>query len=89
MEYILGHSTHTDLKEHFSKLTATLNSSEIIQVSMDGPSVNLKFCGRLSQNREECELAKLVDIGTYGLQVVRGAFPTGAESTHSHARWED
>ena len=39
----LGHRTHKDVLEKFENSLAGLNPSKIIQVSMDGPSVNLKF----------------------------------------------
>ena len=77
--HLLGQATHTDLIEHVSKLTTTLSSAKIIQVSMDGPNVKLKFSGRLSQYREECKLLQLVAMGTCGLHVVHGAFRASAE----------
>ena len=39
----LGHGTHTDLLNHFKSITNDLPSNKVYQVSMDGPSVNLKF----------------------------------------------
>ena len=47
----------------------------MIQVSMDGPSVNLKFLEVLKKSREESDLPQLIDIP------VHGAFKTEAEST--------
>ena len=39
----LGHGTHPDLLTHFQEVTKEINYSHLYQVSMDGPSVNLKF----------------------------------------------
>ena len=39
----MGHCTSHDLKNHFNERISDLNLNEILQVSMDGPSVNLKF----------------------------------------------
>ena len=49
---------------------------------MDGPSVNLKYSGMLSQYHEERKLLKLLDIATCGLHVVHGAFQTDAACLH-------
>ena len=45
--------------------------NKILQVSKDGPSVNLKFHGDVQSNSEELELLKLN----------HGALKTGVEST--------
>ena len=39
----LGHRIHKDVLEKFKNSLAGLNPSKMIQVSMDGPSVSLKF----------------------------------------------
>ena len=39
----LDHGTHQDVLEKFENSLTGLNPSEVIQVSMDGPSANLKF----------------------------------------------
>ena len=74
----LGHSTHTDLLEHFNKSTELLDPSKMIQVSMDGPNVNLKFLKELSSSRAEIEIPALVNIGTCPLHTVNNSFQTGA-----------
>ena len=52
----------------------------MLQVSMDGPSTNWAFLDLLTSDREAEELPKLVNIGSYGLHIVHGAFKTGFES---------
>ena len=39
----LEHSTHVDLFEQFTSAVRELNPNRILQISMDGPSVNSKF----------------------------------------------
>ena len=36
----LGHSTNVDLFEQFTNVANELNPNRILQISMDGPSVN-------------------------------------------------
>ena len=39
----LVHAVHTDLLTHILNSIKDIDKSNIIQVSMDGPSVNMKF----------------------------------------------
>ena len=43
----LGHAAHKDLLEHFNSALEEIDLSKIIQVSMDGPSVNWRFYNEL------------------------------------------
>ena len=52
----------------------------ILQVLMDGPSVNWKFCGNVTIDREQSKLLRLVNMGSCGLHVFHGAFKTGVEA---------
>ena len=49
---------------------------------MDGPSVNMKCYTELVKTQEEAHLPNLINIGTYSLHVIHGAFKTGIESTN-------
>ena len=61
----LMHTTNKDLVVEFNKSVDIINLSKIIQISMDGPSVNLKFLQELVKHREELEIEeKMIDIGT-------------------------
>ena len=65
----------------FNKSVDIIKLSKIIQVSMDGLSVNLKFLQQLVKHREELEVEeKMIHIGTCGLHVVHGAFKCGIDS---------
>ena len=77
----MGYCVSHDLKNHFSGRISDVNLNKILQVSMDGPSVNLKFHRDVQSNREEFELPKLIDIGSCSLHIIHGAFKTGVEST--------
>ena len=72
----MRHCTSHDLKNHFNERTSDLNLNKILQVSMDGPSVNLKFHRDVQSNREELELPKLIDIGSCSLHTIQGTFKT-------------
>ena len=79
----IGHATANDLLQCFKDTTAKLKQQNIIQVSMDGPNVNIKFLKNLISEREDSDpdLPSLIDLGTCGLHVVHGAFRTGFENT--------
>ena len=46
----------------------------MLQMSMDGSSVNWKFYEKLIESREISELTGLIKIGSCGLHVIHGAF---------------
>ena len=77
----MGHCTSHDLKNHFNERRSDLNPNKILQVSMDGPSINLEFYRDVQSNREELELPKRSDIGSFSLHTIQGAFKSGVEST--------
>ena len=77
----LGHSAHQDLFDHFSSAIMKLNSNKIYQISMDRPSVNLKFLEKVQKDRRDNEQHELINIGSCGLHTIHGAFKGGAEST--------
>ena len=75
----LGHGRHNDILNHFTRLTRSLKSEALYQFSMNGPTVNLKFFKEFAANFKDGNFHSLVDIGSYSLHVVHGAFKTGAE----------
>ena len=81
MYFDFGHGTHVLLLKNFIDGLEGFNFSKMIQVSMDSPSVKLKFLEVPKKFKEESDLPKLIDIGSCNLHVVYGAFKTGAEST--------
>jgi len=80
----LGHATAKDLEEKFKQGLAGVNLHKVVQISMDGPSVNWKFLESFSANtRPDASDPKLFDLGSCGLHVVHGAFQSG----HRAAGW--
>ena len=55
--------------------------SKLLQISIDGPSVNWKFLDYLTKNHNETHNKKLTVSG--GLHVICKAFQTGSEKS----RW--
>ena len=77
----LGHTRANDLLEAFQKALSDFDMYNLIQVSMDGPSVNWKFYDDLISNRTETEMPGLLNIGSCGLHVLHGAFKSGANKS--------
>ena len=75
-----GHATHQDLFIQFTRALFKLNTNKMFQVSMDEPIVNLRFLEKLQKDCLENEQHELINIGSYGLHTIHGAFKTGAES---------
>lgn len=80
----LGRATAQHLLDGFSNGIIPLSKKNLLQVSMDGPSVNLSFIKMLDdQIREDSPDGKhLVNIGVCGLHVINGAMKTGIQSVH-------
>ena len=73
----LGHASTTDLLEKFKGVFNEKSLSKLIQVSMDGPSVNWKFIDELSNDDAfGSDESELLEIGSYRSYVARGAIQT-------------
>ena len=78
----LGHSAHIDLVNNYKNATSAISLSKILQISMDGPHVNIKFYDCMVNDREAAAVGtKMIDIGSCGLHIVHGAFKTAFEAT--------
>jgi hypothetical protein len=81
----LGHATAECLLAGFKTAMQDLSLAGLMQVSMDGPSVNWKFIDLLSNAlREDMIMTELVELGSCGLHVIHGAFQTG----HRASGWD-
>jgi hypothetical protein len=81
----LGHATAECLLAGFKTAMQELSLAGLMQVSMDGPSVNWKFIDLLSTaRREDLIMTELVDLGSCGLHIIHGGFQTG----HRASGWE-
>lgn len=80
----LGCASTQHLLDGFSEGILHLSKQNILQVSMDGPSVNLKFWKLLDdQMKADFPDGKhLFNIGVCGLHVINGCLRTGMEFVH-------
>lgn len=82
----LGHSTSQDLIQAFKAELKDLNLKKLLQISMDGPNVNIKFFKDLqtdlSKSHDEDDPVVLF-MGTCGLHVLNNAF----KSSFYAAKW--
>ena len=58
-----------------------LDEEKLLQVSMDGPSINTKFLSNLNEERRDQELSQLVSIETCGIHTVHNAFKNGENAS--------
>ena len=65
----------------FVEKCGTMNLSNMIQLSMDGPNVNWSFYQKLMSEVYDDRSRKLIDIGSCGLHVVHNAFRAGFGAT--------
>jgi hypothetical protein len=78
----LGHATANNMKAAFTENCKRLDPRKLLQISMDGPSVNLKLHRTLSSEMmEDADNPSLVDIGTCGLHTVHNAFKAAMQAT--------
>lgn len=76
----LGRTRSEDLLCAFEKGTNELDRKKVLQVSMDGPNVNLKFLRLLNASRTDNSIGpQLLDCGTCSLHVVCGGLKTADE----------
>src|SRR6267154_583099 len=78
----LGHASADKLEEVIMKFIEDQNLSvrKLLQLSMDGPNVNLSFQRKMNAELLEKGVHKLIDIGTCSLHPVHTAFMEGIES---------
>ena len=76
----LGHSMNFDLFDQVTNAVNELNPNSILQISMDGPSLNFKFLQKVQDNRKANEQPLLVDTGGCGLHTIYGAFKASVQS---------
>ena len=77
----MGKATSQDAYENSKECSIFLEDKKIIEVSSDGPKVNLKFLNLkeilIKTNTKENYLPKLLEMGTCGLHIVHGNFKYG------------
>ena len=65
----LDGATPADIQEAFISGIKELDKNNFLQISSDGPNVNLDFLELMAENRETAELSPLIGTGTCGLTV--------------------
>ena len=79
-EFLQGANAEQPLGK-FDDAVASLDQSKLIQISPDGPNVNLKVLKIISDQREEGNHLPLIDIGTCGLHTVHRSLQNGIVSS--------
>ena len=72
-------------KNLFDCLMSSLKNlllERLLQLSMDGPNTNWSVLKLLQEDRCEKDYPNIIDIGSYSLHVVHGAFKSGIEATN-------
>ena len=77
----LGHTRCDDLVAAFHDGLDELEETKMIQISMDGPNMNLKLLREIQNERQKNKLSSLIDIGSCSLHSIHGAFKTGSEKS--------
>ena len=77
----MGRSSAEDVLNTFLSCVSEIDKAKILQVSSDGPNVNLLFLKNLNEQRQEEELDPLIDIGTCGLHIIHGSLKAGAKAS--------
>ena len=65
----MEHSTHTDLYWEFSSALKEFDGNKLLQISMDGPNISLRFLNDIAKDCVADEQHKLIFIGACGLHV--------------------
>ena len=77
----LGHATADDVLAKLLSSLDGLNRKHMVQLSMDGPSVNWKVYDTLQQRLKTDADVTLLNIGSCGLHQVHGAFKSGCDAS--------
>ena len=71
-----------DVFPKFEKCCESLDTDKIIQVSSDGPNINLLFHNILGENRADLVLKVLTFIGTCGLHTIHRSLEHGVNGSY-------
>ena len=77
----IGKASAKDVFEYFSACLPGISESKLLQVSSDGPNVNLSFLDLLEEDRNEKELSQHVHIGICGLHTLSNSMKHSEEAS--------
>ena len=77
----LSQSSANDICSHFECCLDPLEKEKLLQISLDGPNVNLLFLKIIAEKRKDEELSQLIDLGTCGLHTVHNALKHGEKAS--------
>ncbi|KAL3225739.1 hypothetical protein MRX96_049147 [Rhipicephalus microplus] len=73
----MGHSTAEDLQEKLLGALEDLPLARAVQLSMDGPNVNLKCFRGMQEYLQQNHQVQCLDLGTCGLHTIHNAYRVG------------
>lgn len=78
---VLGHNTHQHLLDSVvHESLKVFEMAKMVQLSMNGPNVNLKFFKKLKEQRKKLESPRLIDFGSCHLHIVYGTLKPCVET---------
>ena len=77
----LGKAAAQDIYEKFNECISELDENKLLQVSSDGPNINLAFLDLLNEHISDNELSLLINIGTWGLHTIHNSMKHGENSS--------
>ena len=77
----MGKASAEDVFSSFSACLSGISESKLLQVSSDGPNVNLSFLDLLEEDRNEKELSQHVHIGICGLHTLSNSMKHSEEAS--------
>jgi len=77
----MGHATAADLKVQLEECIAKLRKCNIVQIGMDGPTVNWKLFKDIQEDIQHETGKTMLNIGSCGLHTIHGAFRDGVAAS--------
>ena len=77
----MGCAKAEQILKTFEDCITKLKPQEFLQISSDGPNVDLKFLKLFSEKCAFHELPPLVNIGTCGLHTIHGSMKAGVKKS--------
>ncbi|XP_070386740.1 uncharacterized protein [Dermacentor albipictus] len=77
----MGHSTSEDIQGTLLTALEPFPLEKILQISMDGPNVNLKLLNNFQEHLHQAYQVQCLDIGTCGLHTMHNAYRAGVTAS--------